>query len=331
MFLHKFGKTGATDIPSGLKWLNSKPLTLKSLRGKVVLLDFWTYSCVNCIRTMPKLKAWQELYEKKGLVIIGIHTPEFGFEKDQKNVESAIKKFGIKYPVVLDNNYKIWNLYNNKWWPRKILIDKSGNIVYDHIGEGGYAETESAIQKALMEAGAKDLPAIEPDMSVGGGVCYRTTPEIYLGFIRGRFGNVGTFIPGAESDFTDLSNHEDDVIYLHGHWQVGKESLTHARKLSSTSEYMLLKYSAFSVNLVAGSLNNKIAEIEIELDEQPLPEDMMGEDVEMIKGKAVLKINQSRMYKIIDSDVYHQGKLRLKTGANNLEMFALTFGGCQGM
>lgn len=331
MFLHKIGKTQAQELPTGLKWLNSKPQSLKSLRGKVVLLDFWTYSCVNCIRTMPKLKAWHDLYADKGLVIIGIHTPEFDFEKDQKNVEAALKTFGIKYPIVLDGNYKIWNQYQNRWWPRKFLLDKTGNIVYDHVGEGGYAETEAAIQKALMDAGAEDLPAIEPDMSIGGGICYRTTPETYLGFLRGRYANVGTFIPGAESDFTDTSTHEDDVVYLHGHWKVGKESLAHTRKLATSSEYLVLKYSAFSVNLVAGSLNTKTAEVEIELDEQPLPEDMAGEDVEIIKGKAILKVKGHRMYRIIDSDAYHQGKLKLKTGANNLEMFAFTFGGCKGM
>ncbi|RMD50444.1 thioredoxin family protein [Candidatus Parcubacteria bacterium] len=332
MFLHRFGKSSAPDFSPGLRWLNSSPLTLKSLRGKVVLLDFWAYSCLNCLHTLPKVKEWYKIYNKKGLMVIGIHTPEFSFEKKVDNVKKAIQRLGIDYPVVLDNSYKMWRLYNNKWWPRKFLIDKKGNIVYDHIGEGGYAETEGAIQKALMEIGAKGLPPIAPDLSVGGGICYRTTPEIYLGFLRGAFANVGTYIPGAESDFVDDNKeYEEDVVYLHGHWKVGKESLAHVKKLPYANEYLLIKYSAFSVNLIAGSLNGKTAEIELELDEQPLPEDIMGEDVKIVSGKAVVKIKDYRLYKIIDSDAYHQGRLKIKTKSGNLEIFNLTFGGCKGL
>lgn len=334
MFLHRLGKVRAPEFPKGLPWVNSKALTMKRLTGKVVLLDFWTYSCVNCIRTLPHLKRWHDTYKDKGLVIIGVHTPEFDFEKDQENVEKAITDFQLEYPIVLDADYKIWNLYANRWWPRKFLIDAEGSIVYDHIGEGGYAETEQAIQKALVQGGETDLPAIKPDMSVGGGICYRTTPETYLGFLRGRFGNSKALAPNEESDFTDVDDHEEDLAYLHGHWTVSGESAKHERKLPGASEYLLMKYSAFSVNLVMGTTDKgtaKTAQVEIELDGQPLPEDMAGEDVKYKNNKAIVTVKKSRMYRLVDSDTYHRGTLKIKTGAGNLELFAFTFGGCKGM
>lgn len=332
MFLHRFGKVKAPEFPKDLIWLNGKPLTMKRLQGKVVLIDFWTYSCVNCIRTIPHLKKWHDLYTKKGLVIIGVHTPEFSFEKEIENVETAIKKFGISHPVVLDNDYKIWNAYTNRWWPRKFLIDSQGSVVYDHIGEGGYAETELAIQRALNLIGVKDLPPVEPDASIGGGICYRTTPETYLGFMRGKYGNVSDFTPDADIVFTDVAEHEDDVAYLHGHWKISGEYVTHTQKTAYASEYLALKYSAFSVNLVLGLNARKTGEIEIELDGRPLPEDMSGRDVKIGKdGKAKVTIKNNRMYQLVDADTYHKGTLKLKVKDNNVQMYAFTFGGCKGM
>lgn len=333
MFLHRLSKVTASDFPKGLTWFNSEPLSLKKLLGKPVLIDFWTYSCINCIRTLPHLKAWHEAYAKKGLTIIGVHTPEFEFERDEDNVSKALNDFQITYPVVLDADYKIWNLYANRWWPRKFLIDKDGSIVYDHIGEGGYAETEQAIQKALSQIGVTDLPIIKPDMSVGGGICYRTTPETYLGFLRGRFGNADSFVPNEEASFTDPGEHAEDMAYLHGHWKVTGESIRHERKLPAATEYLLLKYSAFSVNVVMGTTDpgtSKTAEIEVEIDGKPIPQDMAGEDVRIGKdGRATVTVKKSRLYRIVNSAAYHRATLKIKTISANLELLALTFGGCK--
>ena len=135
--------------------INTKQLNLSDLRGKVVLIDFWTYSCINCIRTIPYLVDWDEKYSDKGLVIVGIHTPEFEFEKDIHNVQAAVKKFGIKYPVLQDNDKDTWNAFENRYWPRKYIVDSEGYIRYDHIGEGGYQETEKVIQNLLAERAAQ--------------------------------------------------------------------------------------------------------------------------------------------------------------------------------
>ncbi|MBP0588686.1 thioredoxin family protein [Paraburkholderia sp. LEh10] len=131
------------------KWLNSQPLTLQQLRGKVVLVDFWTYTCINCIHTLPETEGWYQKYKDKGLVVIGVHTPEYGFERETKNVSAAIAQYGLHYPVAQDNHYATWNAYGNQYWPAFYLIDKKGNVVYSHYGEGDYNETEAAIREQL--------------------------------------------------------------------------------------------------------------------------------------------------------------------------------------
>ncbi|MFJ4292654.1 thioredoxin family protein [Cupriavidus sp. NPDC089707] len=145
-----FGK--APEFTGIEKWLNSEPLTLAGLRGKVVLVDFWTHDCINCIRTLPHVRQWYDKYRDKGLVVVGVHTPEFGFEKSTANVQAALKRFDIRYPVAQDNKYATWNAWRNQYWPALYLVDASGNVVYKHFGEGNYAQTEAAIQKALADA-----------------------------------------------------------------------------------------------------------------------------------------------------------------------------------
>ncbi len=328
MLLHRFTKIHAPEFPTGMEWLGGAPLTMQHLRGKPVLIDFWTFSCVNCLRTQPHLTSWHEKYAKLGLQIIGVHTPEFAFEKDVTNVKKAIAQLGVPYPVVLDNDYAIWNLYANRWWPRKFLIDKNGTIVYDHVGEGGYGETEMAIQKALMDAGVKKLPRIDADTSGDGGVCYKTTAETYLGYLRGKIGNAEAFLPDAEEAFTDRGMHDDDAVYLHGHWRLAGEFVEHTRRVATASEYLLLTYSAFGVNLVMETADGKAATIDVELDGLPIAPDMAGEDVTFVKGRAIVTVKEARMYRLVKADVYHRGALKLSTGSSGLRMYAFTFDGC---
>lgn len=149
-------QTAAATAPefTGIeKWLNSEPLTLQSLRGKVVLVDFWTYTCINCIRTLPYVTSWYQKYKDQGLVVVGVHTPEFPFERSTTNVTKALDRLGIKYPVAQDNDYATWDAYRNQYWPAAYLIDKQGNIVYRHFGEGQYKETEAEIQRLLAQPG----------------------------------------------------------------------------------------------------------------------------------------------------------------------------------
>ncbi len=300
---------------------------MRSLAGKPVLIDFWTYSCVNCQRTLPHLKAWHERYATLGLTIIGVHAPEFAFEKDAKHVRAAIKAADIPYPVVLDNGYDVWRLYANRAWPHHYLVDKDGVIVYDHMGEGGYAETEMAIQKTLMEAGAKRLPDVPHDLPGEGGACYRTTPETYLGYLRGRYGNAEEFLPDAEEAFTDRGEHEDDEPYLHGHWKVSGEYVEHVRATSVPNEYLLLKYSAFGTNLVMEA--PKKTKVVVELDGLPLSDDMRGDDIEKGRdGTTTVTVGQPRMYRLVRAAAYHRGTLTLRVAAPGVRMYAFTFESC---
>lgn len=171
----------APDFIAGGQWFNSKPLTMGELRGNVVLVDFWTYTCINCIRTLPYIKSWHEKYKDKGLVIVGVHTPEFEFEKNPENVKKAIKDFGIEYPVMQDNDFATWTAYANHYWPAKYLVNQEGKIVYTHFGEGDYDETEEKIQELL----SVDMPVQNPTYQV-----MARTPETYLGAARGNYAQI---------------------------------------------------------------------------------------------------------------------------------------------
>ena len=172
-------------------WINSKPLTPASLVGKVVLVDFWEYTCINCLKTLPYERTWYDRYAKYGFTIVGVHTPEFAFSGESENVAQAVKRLGIDWPVVLDSRQAIWDRYGNDVWPRELLFDANGKLILDHSGEGDYPDTERRIQQALHARGA--MANFPPPMdylpvdsySKPGAVCYRHTPEMYLGNWRG--------------------------------------------------------------------------------------------------------------------------------------------------
>ena len=209
----------APELTGLTNWINSTPLSLEQLKRKVVLLDFWTYSCVNCLRTLPYVEGWYQKYKEKGLVVIGIHTPEFEFEKDPKNVEEAVSRLGITYPVALDNNYKVWNAYHNHFWPAHYLIDQTGNIVLVHFGEGGYAEMEDTIRSLVQ------LPQVsfqEPTASKRS-----ISPEIYLGVERGKnFTSENRIVPYETILYAFSQPLKDNEVGLKGYWQANTECIT---------------------------------------------------------------------------------------------------------
>jgi cytochrome c biogenesis protein CcdA/thiol-disulfide isomerase/thioredoxin len=187
------------DLSGATAWINSAPLTFAALRGKVVLVDFWTYSCINCLRTLPYIKAWNEKYKDSGLVIIGVHTPEFPFEKDEANVRKAVKDLGVAYPVAMDNDYKIWRSFNNEYWPADYFIDAGGNIRFHHFGEGSYEESEKWIRTLLQEANHAPVPEgptkIEAQgMEAAPDADDVQSPETYIGYARAEnFASPGGF------------------------------------------------------------------------------------------------------------------------------------------
>jgi len=240
--LRDFGR--APDFPKVSAWLNSKPLTLASLRGKVVLVDFWTYSCVNCIRTLPYVKRWYDTYRDAGLVVVGVHTPEFAFEHVEGNVERAVRSFGIDYPVALDNDYGTWSAWGNRYWPAEYYIDRQGHVRYAHFGEGQYGETEKVIRTLLAE---KDLPP-----PVSGEIQDETptealTPETYLGTERLQNFVGSPVVPGKEADYTIPRIVPQSSVAYGGRWLVDKE-----RIVAGEGAKLRLAYHARKVFLVLG-------------------------------------------------------------------------------
>ncbi len=297
------------------KWLNSTPLTLKSLQGKVVLVDFWTYSCINCIRTLPYVTGWYEKYKDQDFVVVGVHTPEFEFEKKTENVEMAIKMFKINYPVAQDNDFRTWNNFDNIYWPAKYLIDKDGHLRYTHFGEGNYDETEMAIQSLIAETG-KIMPTgtLEIDETTPQ---VRLTPETYLGLDRlARFGS-NERPQRAERDYTLPASLFDDYFALGGRWSMDGQ-------FSQSIENSVLELNFFASKVflvITPSTGQDI--IKVYLDNQDVGQANSGKDV--VNGQVTIDVD--RLYELIDlhgSPGRHQ--LRLEFGTKGTKVFAFTFG-----
>ena len=242
---------------------NNSPITLSSLKGKVVLVYIWTYTCINSIRPMPYIHDWDQKYSDKGLVIVGVHSPEFGFEKNYANVNDAVQRFGITYPVILDSDHGTWNAYENNYWPRYYLIDTQGYIRYDHIGEGSYNQTEKAIQSlvaeraAMMGANEISFDANPTTLIKPGSLYYvdlsqNITPEIYIGYNTARtpLGNPEGFKPDQTVSYSlpSTKNFKPDTVYLQGNWKNNPDNM----ELQNDTGRILLPYHAKSVNIIAG-------------------------------------------------------------------------------
>lgn len=336
----------AAEIRGIEAWINSDPLTIEQLRGKVVLVDFWTYTCINCIRTFPFLKLWNSRYEDDGLVIVGVHSPEFEFEKDLDNVVQATRDNSIVWPVALDNKFATWRGYSNRFWPAKYLIDQDGVVRYTHFGEGRYAETERWIRDLLKEAGA--------DLSEGGltmpsdQAVDRTflttrnsevTRELYAGYERGRsdvlYGRGGyvkqqEFYKDVDSVVSfrvpdELAPH---AIYFNGDWRIGPESSKHGRSTRYYEDYLTLVYSAQSVNAVLTSDSGQEYKVTVIVDGKHLTDDNKGSDIIIgDKGVSYLLVDEPRLYNILDNPTYvRRETLRMSSNSADFGLFAFTFG-----
>ena len=316
----------APELTKITGFINSKPITLADLRGKVVLVDFWTYSCINCIRTIPYLNAWYEKYADKGLEIVGVHTPEFEFEKDYNNVQAAVEKFHIRYPVAQDNEKQTWNAYDNRYWPRKYLIDADGYISYDHIGEGGYAETEKVIQSLLAEraeyTGANttiDQSISNPESSQSVSFDRINTPELYFGYqySRAPLGNSEGYQPDQIVNYTVLDNTKivPNRIYLAGEWKNNADHM----ELQSQVGRIVLSYSAKAVNIVAGGKG----ELRILEDNSSLDNSSRGTD---ISEDGTVKIDGQRLYNAVEHEGYGNHQIAIEVAGRGFQIYTFTFG-----
>ena len=285
-------------LDGAVQWLNSPPLTAQALKGKVVLVDFWTYSCINCLRTLPYVKAWAEKYRDQGLVVIGVHAPEFAFERDVGNVTKAMKDLGINYPVAIDNDYKIWRAFNNEYWPAHYFADAQGRIRYHHFGEGEYAESERVIQQLLREAGASKVAdglitadatgvQLAPDMNEV------QSPETYVGYQRAEhFVPQTGLVPDKVSAYSTPAQLALNDWGLDGQWNVGSE-----RAISSApASRIVYRFHARDLHLVLGpSADGKPVRFKVLIDGKA-PGDAHGTDVAPDGSGSV---TEQRLYQLV--------------------------------
>ena len=322
--IDKSGFKMAPDLVGIAHYLNTTPEELEQeIEGKVVLYDIWTYSCINCIRTLPHITAWNEKYADQGLLIIGVHSPEFEFEKDPENVEMAIAKYGIIYPVVMDNDMETWKAFENRYWPRKYIADHEGFLRYDKIGEGDYQITEKVIQKLLAERSASlgiqmvsaetlvDIEAFEHSSFM--------TPELYFGYNfaqnRNNLGSAEGFQNEQIVTYSEPSSIDLHKFYLTGDWRNYGDSM---ELVSDTGSIQLL-YHAKEVNIVT----DYAAELEIFLDGAPLSAEYAGDD---ITSGNKLVVSEPDLYNLVNNESSATKLMEIKVKGKGFQIFTFTFG-----
>jgi cytochrome c biogenesis protein CcdA/thiol-disulfide isomerase/thioredoxin len=283
-------------LTGAVEWLNSPPLTAEGLRGKVVLIDFWTYSCINCLRAIPYVRAWADKYSAQGLVVIGVHSPEFAFEKNVANVKRAVSDLQIRYPVAIDNEYAIWRAFENQYWPAHYFVDATGRIRHHHFGEGGYDESEQVIQRLLAEAGRSGIPSGVVAVNAAGAEAAASegdvqSPETYLGYERAeRFVSPGGAAQNSSKAYTNGDPRLNEWG-LSGDWTIGREYAT----LDRAGGGIVYRFHARDLHLVLAAPNGKPARFRVTID-GAAPGDAHGVDVDA-KGEGV--VTAQRLYQLI--------------------------------
>lgn len=295
-------------------WINSQPLDINELRGKVVLVDFWTYSCINCMRTLPYLNDWYTKYQKDGLVIIGVHTPEFDFEKEFSNVKNAVINDGIKYPVALDSHFVTWQNYNNMYWPAHYLIDKNGNVVYTHFGEGDYDVTENNIRYLLnmkdpitTKISNNEQPIIENE-----------TPETYLGYARAEnFSSPEAISKDNPTQYNFPKTLAANEWGLQGNWKIMPDRIIS----DADNAAVKIKFNARKIYIVMGNVTNKPIKVKLLLN---------GNNIATEKGKDVqdssIQVNKHTLYEAVVFTQPNSGILQVISSTPGLEIYTFTFG-----
>ncbi len=309
-------------FPGATTWLNSPPLTPAQLRGKVVVVDFWTYSCINCLRALPYIRAWAQKYKDSGLVVIGVHAPEFAFEKDEANVKTAVRDLGVKYPVVMDNGLKIWQAFANQYWPAHYFIDGQGRIRAHHFGEGDYEGSERIIQKLLAEEGVQNIPAgiVSPDAKgaeAAADLGDMQSSETYVGYSRAE-NFIALPVKDAPHDYTAPPPYGRNQWGLEGNWTVAAQ---HAA-LNTPQGKIVYRFHARDLHLVLGS-NNKPVRFRVLLDGRP-PGDAHGVDTDAAGNGTV---NGQRLYQLIrQSGEVGDHTFEIQFLDAGVDAFAFTFG-----
>jgi thiol-disulfide isomerase/thioredoxin len=320
------GSSPLSGLSGATGWINSPPLTAKQLKGKVVLVDFWDYSCINCIRAIPYIRAWAEKYKDSGLVVIGVHTPEFDIEKQMPNVQKAVQKFGITYPVAVDSNYAIWNAFNNEYWPAHYFIDAKGKVRYEHFGEGEYDQSERWIQELLKEANAKAMPASMVSVQAQGvqaaaDVNDVHSPETYIGYARAEhFASPGGIKRDAEQLYTEPTHLQLNEWGLAGKWVDHQQVAV----LRSAGGKIIFRFHARDLHLVLGpTADGKPVHFRVTIDGQA-PGENHGVDTDA-EGNGV--VTDHRLYQLVrQQEAITDHTFVIEFQDPGVQAFSFTFG-----
>jgi thiol-disulfide isomerase/thioredoxin len=328
----------ALDVTGVDGWINSEPVSIQDQlnQNKVVLVDFWTYTCVNCLRTLPFLQQWYDKYSDHGLIIIGVHSPEFEFEKVKANVEQAVEQEGVYWPVALDNGMQTWQVFGNRYWPAKYLLTPTRGLTYNHFGEGSYVETEQEIRDALEAAGwdLAGIPIGTVDNSERDEDAKTMTREIYGGYVRSYHpqglyaGNDEYYIsPDTTRFYTDAGSYKPQQFFLYGEWTNGAEAIIHARSTETPEDYIAVLIEARSANVVVEPQKPEMFRVFVTLDDKPLDREDAGEDIKFdMDGNSYFIVNGARMYRIVEQERFRARVLKLSSTSDAFAVFAFTFG-----
>jgi thiol-disulfide isomerase/thioredoxin len=310
-------------------WFNSDPIALGALRGYVVLIDFWDFTSSSSLRALPYIKEWYARYSELGLVVIGVHSPEFPFGRDMVTIRRAVSKLNIRYPVVMDNDFFIWGAFRNRVWPTRYLIDKDGFIRIVQEGEVGYQNFEHSIQSLLVEAGYHgELPLVmDPlrDVDRDGVVRYRVTPGILTGYQRGTIGNVEGFSPESVSHFEDPGYYLEGRLYLHGNW-LNDRNFLKLEESDGREGFIMLSYRAKELNSVIKPEGEKQFQVFVQQDRLYLTTDNMGDDVQIDgEGRSYLLVDQPKLYNVVKNKEYGEHTLKLSSRSNGFAVYSISF------
>jgi peroxiredoxin len=309
----------------GGAWINTAPLSLTALRGQAVLVYFWDYACVNCLRALPYLQTWWERYRALGLMVIGVHSPQFPFSRDEAYVRTAVERLGIDFPVLLDSERRTWNAWANRFWPTQYLVGPDGLIWYFHFGEGDYLGIEAQVQIMLqgMHPDAALPPLLMPlrPSDEPGAVWCPATPDIYLGVGRGRLGNPEEARLNQAVTYTEYAPRMPEALYAVGSWAHTTEAL---RCASETGE-LTVQYHASEVYAVFSPPADEPGIIEVEQDGAPLPAIARGTDVAPSEEPARVAVDMPRAYHLVKNPVMAQHELRLRVRTPGLAVYVLNF------
>ena len=312
-------QAGPLDGANG--WINSPPLGPADLAGKVVVYDFWTYSCINCVRTLPHLRTWHDRYVRDGAVIVGVHSPEFDFEHSRANVEAAVRRLGVTWPVAIDNDKRIWDDFRVSYWPTKYVADREGRIRYNHIGEGGYQETEDVLRSLLGVDPASPRAASSAagdDSTAPVPAAPSITPETYLGTARGTAGARPGLITYPEPG--PLATGE---CRLAGPWGAEQQKVTAA----AAGAAIVLSYRAREVNVVMTPPRGGAVDVQVEVDGGPLPPALRTDDTVVDStGATIVRVDHDGLYRLVLSPAVEARTVRLTARQPEVSAFAFTFG-----